>query len=183
MRILKKLLGEIDAKKCEISQFSYENLNEEYITNNADQVGWHTLSKNLSLTMFSISFFERFKSEINWNNIRLNMKMTTEFAHKFQKELGYKSWWKDERLHREDGPAVTYHDGSKHWYKHGDKHRFDGPAVINVDGGTNWYVRDKLHRLDGPAVTYIDRFGNSTFEWYICDNEINEVEFKDFSNV
>jgi len=40
------------------------------------------------------------------------------------------------RLHAEDGPAVTDPDGSWAWYNHGKIHRLDGPAVrlVFADG-------------------------------------------------
>lgn len=28
-------------------------------------------------------------------------------------------WWRDNRLHREDGPAVIRYDGTKEWYLNG----------------------------------------------------------------
>jgi len=31
-------------------------------------------------------------------------------------------------LHREDGPAVEWYNGSKEWYKNAKLHREDGPA-------------------------------------------------------
>jgi hypothetical protein len=42
---------------------------------------------------------------------------------------GYKSWYLNDKLHREDGPACKYSDGSKYWYLNGKLHRKDGPAV------------------------------------------------------
>jgi len=37
-------------------------------------------------------------------------------------------WFKDDLLHREDGPAVEHADGDKEWFFHGKRHREDGPA-------------------------------------------------------
>lgn len=28
-------------------------------------------------------------------------------------------WWKDDLIHREDGPAIEYEDGSKKWFLNG----------------------------------------------------------------
>ena len=39
-----------------------------------------------------------------------------------------KEWWLNDKLHREDGPAVEYADGTKKWYLNGGLHREDGPA-------------------------------------------------------
>ena len=102
-------------------------------------------------------------------------------------ENGTKKWYKDRKLHREDGPAVErangtlewYKDGKLHrddgpaverangngtleWYKNGELHREDGPAFEYADGTKKWYKDGKLHREDGPAVVYT----NGTLEWY-----------------
>lgn len=44
-------------------------------------------------------------------------------------EINTKRWYKDGKLHREDGPAVEYVDGERRWLKNGYLHREDGPAV------------------------------------------------------
>ena len=36
-------------------------------------------------------------------------------------------------IHREDGPAVVWHDGEQHWCINDEFHRTDGPAVIRCD--------------------------------------------------
>jgi hypothetical protein len=48
-------------------------------------------------------------------------------------------WYKDDKLHREDGPAVEYKDGVNCWYKNGLLHREDGPAMI-IDKKNFWYL-------------------------------------------
>ena len=48
---------------------------------------------------------------------------------------GNKYWYKDGKLHREDGPAVIFKNGDQQWYKEGRLHREDGPAV-----GPNYYL-------------------------------------------
>ena len=48
------------------------------------------------------------------------------------------SIYKNNKLHREDGPAVIDSDGYKAWYKNGLCHRDDGPAVIRDDGSKAW---------------------------------------------
>ena len=47
---------------------------------------------------------------------------------------GTKCWYKDGKLHREDGPAVKWTNGSKFWYKDGKLHREDGPAIEYING-------------------------------------------------
>ncbi len=47
-----------------------------------------------------------------------------------QNEHGVITFFKDNKLHREDGPAVIYPDGTEIWWYEGETHREDGPAVI-----------------------------------------------------
>ena len=56
---------------------------------------------------------------------------------------GNKFWYKNGRLHREDGPAVEYPNGYKEWYFEGEWHRLDGPAIETSDGHKEWYYQGK----------------------------------------
>jgi hypothetical protein len=76
---------------------------------------------------------------------------------------GEQLWYKEGKLHRLDGPAITYADGIQEWYKEGKLHRLAGPAIIYANGGQYWYVEGKRHRLDGPAVIYV----SGTEHWYV----------------
>ena len=53
---------------------------------------------------------------------------------------GTKRWYKDNKFHREDGPAVEHTSGN-YWYQNGEQHREDGPAVEYVDGAKEWYYK------------------------------------------
>jgi hypothetical protein len=88
---------------------------------------------------------------------------------------GTKSWYLDNKLHREDGPAIEYSNGSKFWYLNGKRHREDGPAIEWSNGAKEWYLDGKLHREDGPAVEYSD----GTKYWYLDGKELTEQEHKD----
>lgn len=58
-------------------------------------------------------------------------------------------WLREEKLHREDGPAIISSD--KICYNiEGKEHRLDGPAVI-TPSVLEWLRKGKLHREDGPA--------------------------------
>lgn len=46
----------------------------------------------------------------------------------------------ENRIHREDGPAVETHNGTTMWYIHGIRHRVDGPAIERYNGTKEWYV-------------------------------------------
>ena len=81
---------------------------------------------------------------------------------------GDKFWYKKDQLHREDGPAIEYANGNKCWYKEGKFHREDGPAIEFANGNKEWYKENKLHREDGPAVEY----ANGDKYWY-KDNDLH----------
>lgn len=49
-------------------------------------------------------------------------------------------WYRNEKRHRETGPAVEYSNGSKFWYQNGRFHRLDGPAIEYTDGERQWYI-------------------------------------------
>jgi hypothetical protein len=69
---------------------------------------------------------------------------------------------------------VTVDDhGTKHWYLNDKLHREDGPAIECANGDKYWYINDQFHREDGPAV----EFANGTKEWYLNDNELTKAEF------
>jgi hypothetical protein len=55
---------------------------------------------------------------------------------------GNQWWWKDSRLHRDDGPAIIYCDGTKYWYKNGCRHRENGPAVIRPNAEDLFFIHD-----------------------------------------
>ena len=61
----------------------------------------------------------------------------------FIDKYGDKYWYKDDRLHREDGPAVEWTNGTKFWYFNGKHHREDGPAVEGAEGYKAWVYHDK----------------------------------------
>ena len=69
---------------------------------------------------------------------------------------GTKKWYKNDILHREDGPAVEHHDGTKEWYHNGELHRIDGPAVEYANGNKEWHFNGELHSENGPSIEYIN---------------------------
>ena len=52
-------------------------------------------------------------------------------------------WYRNDQLHREDGPAVEWANGARWWFIHGREHREDGPAVEWADGTRMWYINGK----------------------------------------
>jgi len=87
-----------------------------------------------------------------------------EFPH------GEKRWIVNGKLHREDEPAIVYHDGTKFWYINGENHREDGPAIIYPDGSISWYLNgirytfenwcEKLNKSDEEKVFLRLKYGN-----------------------
>ena len=86
---------------------------------------------------------------------------------------GSKLWYKDDKLHNENGPAIIYDDGKSQWYLNGKLHREDGPAVIYSNGDKVWALNGEYHRVDGPAFESID--GDRA--WFLYDEEFSETEF------
>ena len=60
-------------------------------------------------------------------------------------ENGSQAWLLNDKLHREDGPAVIYPDGSQYWFLNGKRHREDGPAVIRPDGYQAWWLNGQQY--------------------------------------
>lgn len=62
-------------------------------------------------------------------------------------------YYKNNKRHREDGPAVIWNNGDREWWLNDRLHRDnDKPAVIQCMGLKQWCQFGKLHREDGPAV-------------------------------
>ena len=87
---------------------------------------------------------------------------------------GNKFWYFNDRLHREDGPAIEYSDGTKYWYLNGKLHREYGPAFEYVDGTKRWYLNGERHRTDGPAIEYAD----GSKKWFLNNEELTETEWR-----
>ena len=59
-------------------------------------------------------------------------------------EAGTQRWYLDDKLHRQDGPAVVYSDGSEYWYLDDKLHRQDGPAAVGACVTEDWYLHGKF---------------------------------------
>ena len=88
-------------------------------------------------------------------------------------EHGTQRWYKNDKLHRTDGPAVLYTNGTQYWYQNGKLHRTDGPSVIYEDGTQRWNKNGKLHREDGPAILY----ANGSQTWWLNDIKYDFDEY------
>ncbi len=56
---------------------------------------------------------------------------------------GGKLYYVNNKLHREDGPAIEYNSGYKEWCLNGQNHREDGPAVEYIGGDKRWFLHGK----------------------------------------
>ena len=64
-----------------------------------------------------------------------------------------KAWFKNGKLHREDGqPAVECANGNKAWYKNGKQHREDGPARECANGNKAWYLNGKKYSEEAYRI-------------------------------
>ena len=54
-------------------------------------------------------------------------------------------WYKNGKLHREDGPAREWANGGKAWWLNGKCHREDGPAVEDADGSKWWWLNGTFY--------------------------------------
>lgn len=65
--------------------------------------------------------------------------------------------------------------GNVFYYKNNKLHRENGPAVFHVKTGDYFYFYDNvLHRIDGPAVIY----GHGKKEWYLNGKKYSTKDFK-----
>ena len=85
-------------------------------------------------------------------------------------DSGNKFWYRNGKLHREDGPALEYANGTKFWYRNGKLHREDGPAVECANGIKFWYLNDK-------GYTESEYKAESKF-WYLNNIFYTESEYK-----
>jgi len=79
-----------------------------------------------------------------------------------ESKKGFRRWYINGKLHRENGPAIIYPSGHKHWYLNGLRHRENGPAIELDNGEHYWYKNGHLHREDGPAIELAD----GSKRWY-----------------
>ena len=68
-------------------------------------------------------------------------------------------YYKDNKRHREDGPAIEHIDGGKYWYKNGKQHREDGPAVESYSGVKYYYINGVNYTKEEYCnKIYVDKF-------------------------
>lgn len=70
-------------------------------------------------------------------------------------------WYKNDLVHREDGPAIEWSSGRKSWFFNGKKHRKNGPALEGVLDYKEWWVN---------GVQYT----KEEFQQWLAKKELNE---------
>jgi hypothetical protein len=104
--------------------------------------------------------------------------------HGFEDGLEFWEYNAQDKLHREDGPAIIGRDpvtgviACEKYSRHGEPHRRHGPALITRDRetgvllGEEYYSFGQLHRDAGPAyVGYNLESGKVTYEEYCRDGQ------------
>jgi len=99
---------------------------------------------------------------------------------------GDKYWFKDDQLHREDGPAVEDADDTKYWFQNGRLHREDGPAVEYAGGVTRWYFKgifvgfgDKPDPTLWERLTSVEANGGPLLNGCVVDSGGTKHWYKD----
>jgi len=78
---------------------------------------------------------------------------------------GVKYYYKNGKIHNNNGHAIEHPNGDKWWYKEGEVHRLNAPACIS-SGIEVWRVNGDLHREDGPAIKVKKGYYNRYDNWY-----------------
>jgi hypothetical protein len=111
----------------------------------------------------------------------MNIKMLKQKDGLFVDPYGDKFYYLNNRLHREDGPAIEFVGGDTVWYLNGKRHRVGGPAVETTSGTKKWFYNGLLHRLDGPAIETTFDYSNEIFhEWYLNGEYVDVKSQREF---
>ena len=57
-------------------------------------------------------------------------------------------YYKNGKIHREDGPAIIKEYGEKRWFLNGLSHRESGAAIIYKNANIYWLYKDKIYGED-----------------------------------
>lgn len=93
-------------------------------------------------------------------------------------ENGTVLYYKNDLIHREDGPAMVTKENTKVWYKNGNIHSYDNqPAITCEDGFKAWYDTGLRHRSDGPAVIHPDgKFSFYYLGYFAAEEEVFNLQ-------
>jgi hypothetical protein len=103
---------------------------------------------------------------------KANRNIPKNFTGVAEYPNGTKHWYKEGKLHREDGPAVEWIIGYKEWWVEGLRHRTDGPAIEYPNGEKSWYIENIWYSI--PKLQFLIRTsiylgkkqnGNYNLDW------------------
>jgi len=75
-------------------------------------------------------------------------------------ENGNKCWYLNDRLHRENAPAIELSSGYREWWLNGKLHRDDGPAIEKANGYKEWYLNGVVY-LEGEWKKKVNQLKNT----------------------
>lgn len=114
----------------------------------------------------------------NEKKFKKTKEVPSDFTGIAQFPSGMICYYKDGKLHREDGPAIEYGIGKDQiriWYLNGRKHRTDGPSSEGIPFQYHFDERggfpEKFH-LNGEFLTAEEHFSK------LNDEEIEKVVWK-----
>ena len=84
----------------------------------------------------------KMKNEIQ-NNLKEHLNIIATKYEVFIKQNGSTFWYLNDKLHRENGPAIEQSVGIKQYWLNGQLHRLDGPAVEYLDGSVEYWINDE----------------------------------------
>lgn len=100
-----------------------------------------------------------------------------------EREYISKEWYKNGKLHREDGPAIEYSNGKKEWWIEDARHRVDGPACEYSSGYKEWWINKCVYNVH--YLEYLFRYsiflgkekGKYNLYWFKFLTETRVIEF------
>ena len=94
---------------------------------------------------------------LDYKFIKETSNVPTNFSGILQNVHGSIYWYLNNKLHREDGPAIIYWNNTKMWIRHGELHRLDGYAVESyLDDDNNneyWILGKKYSKEQYPLLS------------------------------
>jgi len=90
-------------------------------------------------------------------------------------KYGDKTWYVNDKIHREDGPAIEFASGYKVWYLNDKRHREDGPAIEYADGDKSWWI-------NGKKLTE-EEFNNRNRHTLILDGKEVQISNESYKNL
>ena len=97
--------------------------------------------------------------QLKKKRVKIREEVPENFTGIAEYPSGLKQWYKNGKLHREDGPAIEYADGTRLWFKNGKYHREDGPAIEYADGTKKWWLKGKrFYPVTEKSYVIIDEY-------------------------